>query len=103
MSQAQAIQASLSNKKTFQSLAAAAKIKGTSLKLKPNPKAVDPDLAAAAKKFAELQDDLEMSEDTDEGLEVTHHIFNQRVCLDAHARRQAKPPGFRGTHAICCY
>ena len=107
MSQAQAIQAALgSGRKTFASLAAGSKVKGSKLKIKSAINAVDPELAEAAQKYEETQEELDKSDDTDEGLAVNHHIFiprTQHMCLDAHALRQANPPGSRGTHGICCY
>ena len=107
MSQAQAIQAALgSGKKTFASLAAGSKVKGSKLKIKSAINAVDPELAEAAQKHADLQAELEKSDDPDEALSVNHHIFihsTQHMCFEAHAIRQAKPPGSRGTHVICCY
>ena len=65
MSQAQAIQAALSGKKTFTTLAAGNKLKSSKLKLKNTTNADDQELAEAAKKYAETQEELDKSDDVD--------------------------------------
>ena len=65
MSQAQAIQAALTGKKTFTTLAAGNKLKSSKLKLKNTTNAGDQELAEAAQKYAETQEELDKSDDVD--------------------------------------
>ena len=64
MSRAQAIQAGLSAKKTFASLA-----KHNQLKLKPNPQKEDAELVEAANFHAAIQADLLLNADSEVDLE----------------------------------